>query len=104
MAAERIQWSTINREVSPEWIRKDRVPIDDMEEALEDAAVAAVTRLQEDLPAVTMIPEPTAAVDSSMEGLQPVEEPPEGYSRSRSGCRSLHGDPDRFERFHLPIL
>ena len=36
--------------------------------SLEDAAVAAVTRLQEDLPVLAMIPEPTAAVDSSMEG------------------------------------
>ena len=39
--------------------------------SLEDADVAAVTRLQEDLPAAAMIPEPTAA----------VEGPPEGYSR-----------------------
>ena len=36
--------------------------------SLEDAAVAAVARLQEDLPALTMILEATAAVDSSIGG------------------------------------
>ena len=42
--------------------------------SLEDAAVAAVTRLQEDLPAVAMIPEPTAAV--------------EGHRRATAGRRA----------------
>ena len=68
-----ILWSTINRNYSPEGIQKEsgcasgRDPLP-LPLSLEDAAVAAVMRLQEDLPALTMIPEPTAAVDSSLGG------------------------------------
>jgi hypothetical protein len=60
MNAGSIQWSTINRKCNPE--------LDPVARSLEDAAVAAVTRLQEDLPTLTMIPPATAAVDSSMGG------------------------------------
>ena len=64
---------------------------------LEDAAAAAVTRLQEDSPAPTMIPKPTEAYGSGRlfhGGLQPVEEAPEAYSRSRTSAGVYMEDPN----------
>ena len=80
MAAERIQWSTINRKCVRNGSGMDpwHVPIEEdgwirvrFLFSLEDAAVSRGNAATRGSSAVAMIPEPT----------EPVGEPPEGYSR-----------------------